>query len=243
MPEYLYDPVSGYYIADQEDYRDEAVIAALLLLLARAGRPVEELAASGRILSLPRLMAAVDFYIDGAMLGMADGWWSGLRSGTLTVREVQLQGERALARLHLSAAIAAKGGVAQMAAADYSKVAAIVERELGYWRDLNMEIAAGRPLDGGVKASMRGFVSAAANTFHEVQQTEMAIRGFDLYANVLRDFARHCTGKLGRPSCVQVTAAGFKPLGEHPERGRRGCHWNCKCWWIYKNSRTGETRY
>lgn len=194
---------------------------------------------NGRYLAAVEVQDAIDAFLSGQSANNGRDLFQILRSGQANVRDVQLAGERAIARAHLAAAMAMKGGRAQMSQADYGRVGGIVRGELGYWRDLMGELAAGRPIDGSVAASIRGYFAAAANTGWRVEDLEMEKRGFDLVANDLQDGAHHCEPSA-RPSCEQVTLRGFVPPSKFVPRGGRTCRWGCLCRRIWKNSTTGE---
>lgn len=185
---------------------------------------------------------AVDKYLQNAQSSAADTLFEQLQQGRLNVKDAQLLGEKMIARAHLNASIAAKGGRAQMAPADYGRVGGRVKSELGYWRDLMREISQGKPLDGRVKQSFRNYVAASAPSFQIVEGEEIAKRGFDQWRNKLNDGARHCEAHGDRPSCAQVTRRGWVAIGERVMRGARGCYWHCQCEDEYRNSVTGEVR-
>lgn len=196
--------------------------------------------ANGRYVAAAAVDDAVDKYLDGKA-NKADELFALLRDGRINVADLQRIGARELAKAHVAAGMAAKGGKAQMAQADYGRIGGYVKGELGHWKELMQEIADGRPLDGRVRQSLNNYFRAAANTYHRVQHLELQQRGYDQYKNVLNDMARHCES-AARPSCPSVTARGYQPIGTLPERGQRACYWNCRCRWRYRKSSTGTVR-
>src|SRR5690606_18307293 len=123
----------------------------------------------GRFYSESDVLSAVDGYLDGVTEAKADALFELIRSGLLNVRGLQLAGEREIAKAHLNAATAAKGGRRQMSQADYGRVGGTVKAELAHWRDLMREIENGKPLDGRVKQSLRNYIRAAATSAQRVQ--------------------------------------------------------------------------
>jgi hypothetical protein len=189
-----------------------------------------------------QVLAAVDFYLDSKQASVADELFQGLRSGKLTVKQAQLLGERELLKAHLNAAMAAKGGRAQLTLADAQRIAEYLQSEFGFWAQRMKKISEGAPLDGRVLQSFRAYFSAAATTYQKFEGLEMEKRGFDLWKNRLADGLHHCEPKGGRVSCPQLTRMGFIPRASRVLRGARACWWRCHCGDIYKNSATGEIR-
>lgn len=196
----------------------------------------------GRFASSQQVLALVDTYLATKRESVAADIFALLREGRITVKDAQLTGERQLAKSHLAAAMAAKGGRAQMSQADYGRVGARVKGELGHWRDRMKDVASGRALDGPLKASFRAFFAAPANTFLDFDEAEAGKRGFDEEANVLNDGAHHCQPRGGFPSCREITEHGWYKAGTMPRRGARACRWNCQCRTRRRNSKTGEVR-
>lgn len=193
-------------------------------------------APSGRYASSKDALKAADAYLQSKQTKTADKLFDLLRNGQLSVRDAQLLGEREIAKAHVVAAMAAKGGKSQMAFSDYGRVGGIVRQELAYFRDRMKAIAEGQPLDGRVKQSFRAFIDKARVTYITVERLEMQKRGWDLVKNIDDDGARHCT------QCPEISALDFQPLGSFPDPGERECRGNCRCRLIYKNSATGEIR-
>lgn len=195
----------------------------------------------GRYYSQSDVLGAVDGYLDGLTNDKSGALFNLIREGKINVRDLQLIGEREIAKAHVNAGMAAKGGRAQMSQADWGRVGGTVKNELKYWRDLMREIEDGKPLDGRLKMQLENYLRAAATTAQRVQDADLTARGFDLWKNVLDDGAHHCRATLGRPSCSSLSRK-YRPIGERVLRGKRGCYWHCRCSDRYKNSVTKEIR-
>jgi hypothetical protein len=197
---------------------------------------------NGRFFAANKAMAAVDAFLTAQGKDVGGELFQALREGRLSLKDAQLVGERAIARAHLTAAMAAKGGKAQMSQSDYGRAGGIVGGELNHWRDRFKSLENGAPLDGRVASAFRAYFAAAANTYWRVEDLEMEKRGFDQEENVLDDGAHHCEAKGVVPSCPQVTRNGRYPVGKMPRRGERACRWGCRCRKRRINSVTGEVR-
>ncbi len=198
--------------------------------------------ASGRFVPNAEVRAALDGYLQNKLAGAAEGLLSALRSGEMSVREVQLAGEREIVTAHLGAAALALGGWAQMNQTDFGRVGGLVKPVLEEWRDLMVAVGDGAPLDRRVVQGVREAINAARAGFHSVESDALKKRGYDQYMNDLNDGAKHCAGSKGRPSCPSVTARGWVKTGQLPATNKRGCWGNCQCRFKYRNSKTGEVR-
>jgi hypothetical protein len=190
----------------------------------------------GKFVKASTVQKAADQYIQAKQGKTADAMFELLRSGAANVKDIQLLGEREIAKAHLAQAMAAKGGRLQMAPSDFGRVGSYVKKELQHWRTRMKAIAEGQPLDGRVKQSFRAFIAASGATFQKIEQIEAERRGETEYRNILDDGARSCS------ECPAITAQGWQPVGSLPERGDRQCSHNCRCHWEYRNPATGEIR-
>jgi hypothetical protein len=163
-----------------------------------------------------------------------------LRAGSVTLAEWQLTMAQSVKDAHIAAAIAAKGGRAQMTQADWGRVGQILRQEYGYLGRLADGIADGSiPLDGRVLARAEQYGKAARETYANIWRRETQRRGADEERNV-RGKRDSCEAGSDRPGCIEETARGWVSIGSLSLPGARTCLGNCGCRIETRNSVTGQ---
>lgn len=195
-------------------------------------------ARTGRFVSHRQVRAAVDTVIDGSGKRIK-ALTEQFRSRALTLGEWETRMRVELKALHLAAARAAKGGRAQMTAADYGRVGQALRTQYRYLRRFADEVQSGKQLPDGSMASRALLYPEAARSvsYQSTLAREMRRRGYDQERNVLDREAAHCQGP---GSCPDITKRGWQPIGTLPPLGTRPCMVKDKCHVQYRNSRTGE---
>lgn len=157
--------------------------------------------------------------------------------GEITLKEFQLWGEREIAKVHLAANAAAKGGWAKQSQSDYGYVGSQVRQQLKDWRIYCIRLETGeRQINGTVRNAARGIVHKSTATYHKTLSKELDKRGFDEVHNVQHS-------KEGCNGCNAETAKGWQKADEAvPPGEREPCGGACLCTQSWRNSVTGEVR-
>lgn len=152
-----------------------------------------------------------------------------LRGGSLSLDSWALRTRELVKDVNLYSAAAAKGGWAQMTAADYGRVGAAVKVQYAYLDRFVGEIYSGMPLDGRFLARAAMYATSGRILYGEIVSDAMEAAGFERERNKLSP-ADHCD------SCVFETARGWVPIGELIPIGERTCLGNCQCFIEYGRS-------
>lgn len=154
-------------------------------------------------------------------------------SQRLIRREIALaEWQRIMARqitmAEIAASAQARGGLAQLTAADYARSAQRITAQFSYLSRFSDQIARGQvPLDGRVVSRAALYMQANRGTYHEVQREMYTERGFTEERRVLGG-AEHCD------DCVRYAAQGWQPIGTLPNIGEESaCRVNCRCSFMY----------
>lgn len=157
-----------------------------------------------------------------------------LRDGRISIAEWQRGMVDVIRTSNVYSAAAAKGGWAQMTAADWARTGPRVREQLTYLRNFADQVANGRvdpntgkriayPLDGRfeVRAGMYG--QQARTSFYGVEMREKRARGVTEAKRVLGAADRSCG------ACSSAAAAGWQPIEDVPPIGTLTCLSMCKC--------------
>jgi hypothetical protein len=140
-----------------------------------------------------------------------------LQAGSLMLADFQTQAMVEIKSAHLAAGIAAHGGRAQMAPADYGFLGRHIRDEYAFLRQFADDIASGKqPLDGRLINRARMYGQAARSTFEAVRRRDERNRGNDEERNVLHG-GDHCS------LCPDLSARGWVPIDSLPPIGSRPC--------------------
>ncbi len=126
-------------------------------------------------------------------------------------------------RTQIAAELLARGGRAQMTAADWGRVGQRVREQYGFLRDFAQQLADGSiRTDGTFLNRAKMYAAAARVAFEESVGDLLAAIGYTVEWNVLHP-AEHCTG------CLAETARGRVPIGTLVPLGERPCRANDRC--------------
>lgn len=144
--------------------------------------------------------------------------------GRLTLAEWQVEMARSLRLLHLAQGAAARGGFAQMTAADFGQVGQRLQREYRYLVRFAVDIEQRRqPLDGRFINRVQQYVESSRRTYEEVKRWSALAGGILTHEYNRLGSADHC------PDCLAATAMGVRPIGEISAPGSRRCRGKCHC--------------
>jgi hypothetical protein len=146
-----------------------------------------------------------------------------LRTGGVTLADWEVQARQIIKDAHVATGIAAKGGKAMMAPADWLVIAREVKQEYGFLHGMAEDIASGKqPIDGRMTARARQYGQASRGTFEAMRTREHRNSGFTRERNI--QSAGACDG------CQVETARGLVPIGSLiPVGSRIPCRAHCRC--------------
>lgn len=151
-----------------------------------------------------------------------------LQEGRITLAAWQTGMAREIKNVHLYSAAAARGGWAQMTAADYGRAGQRIEVQYRYLMGFAEQIASGeQPLNGRAIQRAVMYSEAGRNTFHRVEREEMEVRGMTEERSILHA-NDSCEG------CLEQDAAGWQAIGEAVPIGERDCLTRCRCTMDYR---------
>lgn len=161
-----------------------------------------------------------------------------LRDGNITV-DVWRQGMADhIRRLHTTTGTMASGGLYNLGPDRLSLIEQSIATQLQYLDRRAQAILSGEQLlDGTLLRRALMYNESARGAFYALELRLMSLQ-YDEYRNVITA-AESCKG--GR-SCPGETAKGWVPIGALTPIGQRNCFSNCKCYFEYRNSTTGEVR-
>lgn len=193
-------------------------------------------ARTGRLVAAATVRRDLDVAVQGASDRVSD-LARRFQRREISLKTWELAMRDAIARQHLRASMAAKGGAAQMTPADYGRVGQRVRVQYDYLRQWARDVRAGRaPVDGRFVARAQLYAESARGGYQAVRSAELARRGFDEERNVLAA-SEHCEGD---GSCVGETRRGWVARGALIPIGGRLCRTRCRCAIQYRSSTTGE---
>lgn len=198
---------------------------------AAAARYVD---ARGRFVSRPEVRGAIDTTLDRAAARI-QAHAVALREGRLSLAEWQLAMRAEMKAMHLWSAAAARGGWAQMSAADFGRIGPVLRNQYGYLARFALQIEQGLPLDGRFVRRALMYAQAARATYHAQDELVHRERGFDQERNVIEPSAENCDG------CRSESRRGWVPLGKLVPIGGRECRTNCRCLVEYRRAEGGAT--
>jgi len=187
----------------------------------------------GRIISSAQVRAELDAAIDASQLNTR-GLSSSLQNGTIDLKEWQLSMRRRIKNTHINAAVAQRGGWAQMTQSDWGFVGNRIRRQYEFLDNFAQQIADGLPLDGRFLFRSQMYDESAIGTYDRFERNAMRNAGFDEERNILEPGANHC------PQCPTESARGWVSIGDLTPIGERICLTRDRCQVEYRNSETGE---
>lgn len=185
-------------------------------------RAQQYVAANGRFVSRATIRNLIDQALEREVRNARD-LAIGLRNGDISLEAWRASMRDIIKSTHLYSAAAAKGGWAQLTAADYGRVGQIIRGEYQFLENFAAGIANGSiPLDGRVVARAQMYAEAGRDTYHQVERAGMQSTGRTMERNILHP-ADHCG------QCLGETARGWVPIGVLIPIGRRTCLRRCRC--------------
>lgn len=179
--------------------------------------------ATGRFVPFADVRDALESVMDTSAVRM-HGLTQQLIDQQITLAEWQGGMMEQIKLSHTAAAASARGGWAQMSAADWGAAGRMVRDQYDFLRNFARQIADGtQALDGRalVRANMYG--DAARGTFEAMRQRyEILVNGMEEEIRLLGE-ADHCNG------CLDQAALGWQPIGILDPIGTEECLTNCHC--------------
>lgn len=179
--------------------------------------------ATGRFIPESTVRAGVDALVRdsaGQMAGLAARY----RAGDLPAADWLTAQMREIKDVNLAAAIAARGGRAQMTQSDYGRVGQVVRRQYDYARQMAADVLNGRQrLNGRLDVRAGSYANSARLLYEQLRRAESAARGGHYERNVIHS-QESCAG------CQAESARGWVPVGSLiPVGSRSPCGPHCLC--------------
>lgn len=186
---------------------------------AEAGRYIGP---GGQFVAREKIRSALDQAIRRGQLRVRD-LSNQLRTGSVSLDTWWQEMRTAVKDANLYSAAAARGGWAQMTAADYGAVGAAVKKQYAYLDRFVGELdAGGVALDGRFLRRAMSYLDSGRVMYERVTETMDEDRGMTEERNLL-GVAEHCA------DCLGETARGWVPIGELIPIGDRICRNHCRC--------------
>jgi hypothetical protein len=151
-----------------------------------------------------------------------------LRAGAITTDEWLAAMRENIKAVHLYSGAAAKGGWAELEAADFGRIGREIRDQYAYVTRFAGQIADGtQPLDGTLMQRATLYSEAGRATYHRIEREGQRDRGMTEESSLLTP-ADHCA------ACVAETQRGWVPIGELIPVGQRDCLSRCKCYVTYR---------
>ena len=176
----------------------------------------------GRFVPRRTIREAMDEALDEAATRLR-GHAEALRTGRLSLPEWQNLMRREMKEIHLWNAAGARGGWAQMSAADFGRLGPAMKRQYRYLERFARQVEQGLPLDGRFLRRAEMYAEAGRATYHQMDELVHRERGYDQERNILDPAAEHCS------ECEGETARGWVPIGELVPIGGRECRTRDRC--------------
>lgn len=222
--------------------QDDKQAAALLLLAVRKGFEWDADAlryrrlSTGRFVSQRAVRLAIrrSIKISGEeMKALSEQ----VASGEITVGEWQARMSFEVKNLHVSSAMAARGGPANMTPADYLRAGRELKFNYGRLEIFAREIEDRKLTRKQIKNRTAMFIASAWGTYEGGRRDGAVAAGFDEERNVLGDRIKHCHDTTQRQGCVELTRLGWIRIGTMPQPGRRACLTGCGCFMKFRKRR------
>lgn len=175
---------------------------------------------TGRFVSNERVTNEMRRHVS-ATFGTLDTLTEQLYDGSITVQQWQTAVASELKDAHLAQAMFAKGGRANMTAADFGRVGGVLRDEYRYLDGFAQAIANGRQSRAQALARIKQYGKATQQSYW--REYALASRG-----NIIWQLnpAEHCE------DCIELAAGGpytAETLPTYPGAGETQCRGNCNC--------------
>ncbi len=166
-----------------------------------------------------------------------------LADGEITLAQWQLGMRDRIRTVHIASAALAKGGWAQMSAADWGFVGSQIKAQLRFLRKFALEIESGKAslhrLDGAINGNFLQRVDLYGNsgitTYHNVRRREARAAGYNREARRLDpNVKQHCA------CCVSQARRGYQPIGILIPIGGCECTTKCRCRFVFGKEIKGK---
>lgn len=161
-----------------------------------------------------------------------------LMSGDLKPVEAKIEGKALIKAMHVLAGGIARGGKAQLGAADLGRIGAETRKQYDRWGNLWREVESGaQKLNGRLTTRLMMYVDASHATYTAVERGMFAEAGFELARRVYNPDTEACAGckaagvPLGAPA-----GKGWQPIAKVKPIGSQQCLTNCRCALEYKHA-------
>lgn len=185
----------------------------------------------GRFIPRREIREAMDKALDEAASRMRD-MSDALRQGKMSLPKWQNAMRREMKNIHLWNAAGARGGWAQMSAADFGRLGPAMKRQYQYLERFAVQIEQGLPLDGRFLRRAEMYAEAGRGTYHQVDELAHRERGHTQERNILDAGAESCG------ECEDESSRGWVPIGELVPIGGRTCKTRCRCFIEYRGGDT-----
>lgn len=153
-----------------------------------------------------------------------------MRDGNISLSEWRELMRASIKESQLYSAAIAKGGFAQMRAADYGRVGRIIRDQYEFLENFAREIRSGRQsLDGTSLSRAAMYGQSPRPTYEAFARADAAARGMNQERNILHK-AEHCT------DCLAMSALGWQPINTLIPIGQRKCRANDRCTMRYRSA-------
>lgn len=181
---------------------------------------------SKRLVSWLNVRRDIDTYIDNSNKAL-DGLANQLRNREISLAEWQTAMREQMRAMHSNAAMAAKGGRAQMTHADWGRVGQELRFQYGKLDNFAKEIASGEvKLDGRLNWRAKLYGEACRGTHEQEKRSNSANKGLTEEMRILHS-KESCKG-------CQTHAGYWAPIGTLPKIGSQQCSTNCLCTFAFR---------
>jgi hypothetical protein len=183
--------------------------------------------ARGRFVPQQSIRDELDRSIEQSQRRMRDASES-MRTGATTLAEWQTIMMDEIRASHLASHALARGGWAQMTAADYGRAGRAIRTQYDFLQKFAEQVASGaQRLDGTLTRRALMYLDAARGHYEDIRRREHEIRAFDEERRTLH-------AKDSCVDCVRYASLGWSPIGTLPRIGDSVCRTKCHCTFEYR---------
>ena len=177
---------------------------------------------TGRWVTRTEVRQWLDRYIAASQAAILDAS-NAYRNGALALGDWQDALRDEIKSAHLMAEGLARGGWAQLTAADFGRVGQRVRVQYAFLADFTSQLADNRiRLDGAFLSRAKMYAASARSAFYASQGDALESAGYTRERSLLHP-AEHCD------VCVSEAERGWVPIGQLIPIGQRTCLGNDRC--------------